>query len=85
MAALSVAVTATVSTSPLPSPDAGSGFVRAVGDLLIDGVCHIIVLTSIPFLLFFTTLFVIYGTTLTDYYSRFAASAVARAKRRSPT
>jgi hypothetical protein len=83
--ALSLAVTATVSTSALPAPDAGTDFVRAVSDLVIDGVRHILVLTLLPFLLFFTTLFVIYGTSLTDYHGRFAASSVARAKRRSPT
>jgi hypothetical protein len=84
MMALSVAVVAAVTTSTLPVPGAGPGLVYAARDLFATLVRGGAVVTALPFLVFFTTLFVAYGTALTSYWGRFAASAVAEAKRRSP-
>jgi hypothetical protein len=83
--ALAVAVVAVgyASGGPSHGPDE-TGF-HVVGDLIIDVVRYVCVLTITPFLLFFTVLFATYGTVLTDYYARFAAVAVADARRRSPT
>jgi hypothetical protein len=81
--ALSIAVVTTVAAAGVAVTD--PGYDLALGGFILDVVRSLFVILALPFLVFFTVLFAIYGTVLTDYWSRFAASAVAEAKRRSPT
>jgi hypothetical protein len=87
--ALAVGVVAAIGSSagpivPTIVPPAEAAF-YFLGATILAVVRYALVVTLIPFLLFFTVLFVTFGTALTDYYGRFAASAVAEAERRSPT